>query len=452
MNESLKKLNIKKYVIGAIILVLLFFVIGLIAILKPSIKNIKISKVLTNTKTLSASVIDGVQDEITSNNYDEIKYTIEVNKDSSDTAVITGTLSNNENKYARFKKTSESEVSSDGKTITVTTTKSKVVITLIVENAPYGVTFKPNFTINSEDTSKSNIDVEPVVITGKSVEGIVSDEDGTLYTGIELSLVKNGTEVKRTYTKDNGKYVFSLGDLDSYEVKVAETKYKLIRYTEETTDQNRRVLNLVIKEVEPFSLNITKTISKLDLVVNGKKETFTYNDETKVLKSIKNAKTIEGSIYYNIYLKNDGEVKGTVSTIKDIIPDGMSFDESKNPGWTREDNNLFYTPLEGTELQAFEKTSATLVLDIEKTDEAKTYINTAIAHGDDYKYVVYYLNNSVYKELYVINSDKIDNIDPHVENLLVGIQIEIILINIISIIQLLKILLYMEKLIIKNIM
>ncbi|MBR4830466.1 MAG: InlB B-repeat-containing protein, partial [Bacilli bacterium] len=416
MKESLKKLKAKKIIIGAIIVVLLFFVIGLLTILKPNVKNIKISKVLTNTKTLSASVIDGVQEEITSNNYDEIKYKIEVNKDSSDTAVITGTLSNNENKYARFKKTSDSEVSDDGKTITVTTTKNKVNITVIVENAPYGVTFKPNFTINSEDESKSKINVDPVTITGKSVEGTVLDEDGTLYTGVELSLFKNGNEVKRTYTKEDGKYVFSLGDLDVYEVRIAETKYKLVRYTEETTDQNRRVLNLVIKEVEPFTLNISKTISKLDLVVNGKKEVFNYNDETKVLKSIKNAKTIEGSIYYNIYLKNDGEVKGTISTIQDVIPDGLSFDETKNPGWTKEGNNLFYTPLEGTELEAFGKTSAKLVLDIVKTDEAKTYINTAIAHGDDYKYVVYYLNNNIYKELYVINSEKIENIDPHVEN------------------------------------
>ncbi len=416
MKESLRKLKTKKIIISAIIVLLLFFMVGLLTILKPSIKDIKISKVLTNTKTLSASVIDGVSEEITSNNYDEIKYKLEVNKDDLDTAVITGTLSDKENKYARFKKTSDSEVSDDGKTITVTTTKNKVTITVIVENAPYGITFKPNFNINSEDESKSKINVDPVTITGKSVEGTVLDENGTIYTGIELSLFKNGEEIKKTYSKEDGKYVFSLGNLDSYEIKLAETKYKLVRYTEETTDQNRRILNLVIKEVEPFTLNISKTISKLDLVINGKKESFNYNDETKVLKSIKNAKTIEGSIYYNIYLKNDGEVKGTISTIQDVIPEGLSFDESKNPGWTKEDNNLFYTPLEGTELDAFEKTSATLVLDIVKTDEAKTYINTAIAHGDDYKYVVYYLNGNIYKELYVINSEKIQNINPNIEN------------------------------------
>ena len=417
MRKKLSNLKKKRVLISAILVVLFVLMIGLIYLLNPRVNNIKISKVLSNTKTLSASVIDGVSEGVTSNNYDEIKYQIKVEKENdSDEAVITGTLTDNENKYARFKDVKDAVVTNNGKTITITTTRKNITVTVVVENAPYGVTINPTFTINSIDSNNSNIDVEPVTITGKSVEGIIKDENGTLYNGVELSLVKNGNEVKRTYAKDNGKYVFSLGSIDSYEVRLVESKYKIVRYEEETTDSNRRVLNIVIKEVEPFTLNMKKTITKLDLVINGKKETFNYNDETKVLRSINNAKTIEGSIYYNIYLKNVGEVKGTVTALKDVIPEGMSFDESKNPGWTKEDNNLFYTPLEGTELDAFEKTSVTLVLDIVKTDEAKTYINTAIAHGDDYKYVVYYLNNNIYKELYVINSDKIDNIDPHVEN------------------------------------
>ena len=417
MKERIKNLYKKKVFISAIIVLLLVFMVGLIYILKPAIKDIKISKVLSNTKTLSASVIDGVSEGVTSNNYDEIKYQIKVEKENdSDEAVITGTLTDNENKYARFKDVKDAVVTNNGKTITITTTRKNITVTVMVENAPYGVTINPKFNINSLDENNSKIDVEPVTITGKSVEGKVLNQDGVLFSGIELSLVKNGTEVKRTYTKDNGEYVFSLGDVDNYEVRLVESKYKLVRYTDETTDQNRRVLNIVIEEVEPFTLDINKTISKLDLVINGKKETFNYNDETKVLRSIKNAKTIEGSIYYNIYIKNEGEVKGTISAIKDIIPEGLSFTASKNPGWTKEDNNLFYTPLEGTELDAFEKTSVTLVLDIIKTDEAKSFVNKVIASGDDYKYVVYYLNNNIYKELYVINSDKIDNIDPHVEN------------------------------------
>ncbi|MBR2997518.1 MAG: InlB B-repeat-containing protein, partial [Bacilli bacterium] len=44
-----------------------------------------------------------------------------------------------------------------------------------------------------------------------------------------------------------------------------------------------------------------------------------------------------------------------------------------------------------------------------------TYINKAIANGEDYKYVAYYLNNQIYREEYVIANEKIENINPGVE-------------------------------------
>ena len=416
MKNKIRSLKTKRYV-ATIVLVLLFvFVLGLTSILKPMLKNIKINSILSNTTSLNASVIDGTSEGIESNNYDEIKYQIKVDKENNDDeAIIIGTLTDKENKYARFKSTKEGVVTENGKKITVTTKKKKVTITVIIENAPYGTTINPKYKINSQDENKENINVQPVTITGKSVEGKVMDEKGTLYTGIELGLSSNGEEVKRTYTKTEGDYVFSLGDLNAYEVNIKEDKYKIVRYSEETTDENRRVLNVVIKEVEPFKLNIKKTISKLDLVVNGKKQTFNYNDETKVVKSLKNAKTIEGSIYYNISIKNEGEIKGTLTALKDVIPDGLSFDKDKNPGWTKEGNTLFYTVLEGQEIESFGKTSATLILDIKKTDTARTYINKAIANGEDYKYVVYYLNNQVYREEYVIANEKIKNINPGID-------------------------------------
>ena len=416
MKDKLRKLKTKRYVATIMVVLLFVFVLGLTSMLKPMLKNIKINNIVSKTTSLNASVIDGTSEGVISNNYDEIKYQIKVEKESDDDeAIIIGTLSEKENKYARFKTTKEGVVTENGKKITVTTKKKKVTITVIIENAPYGTTINPKYKINSQDENKSKVEVEPVTITGKSVEGKVLDENGTLYTGIELGLSSNGEEVKRTYTRSDGDYVFSLGDLNAYEVNVKEDKYKIVRYSEETTDENRRVLNVVIKEVEPFNLNIKKTISKLDLTVNGKKQTFNYNDEEKVVKSLKNAKTIEGSIYYNISIKNEGEIKGTLTALKDVIPEGLSFDKEKNPGWTKEGKTLFYTPLEGEEIDAFGKTSATLILDIKKTEAARTYINKAIANGEDYKYVAYYLNNQIYREEYVIANEKIENINPGVE-------------------------------------
>ena len=412
MKDTLRKLKGRRYLTLIILVVLFVFVVGLFSILKPDLKNIKINKIITKTTSLNASVIDGVSEGVESNNYDEIKYQIKVNKDSSDTAIIIATLTDAESKYARFKEISNSVVSENGKKITIKTTREKTNIIVIVENAPYGTVINPTIKINSEDESKSNINVDPVTITGKSVEGRVINEKGISIKGLELSLKTNTGEVKRTYTKDNGEYVFGLGETESYQVVLEEQKYKTVRYEEETTDPNRRILNIVIKEVDPFKVKVTKTINKLDLVINGKKETFNYNDETKVARSVKGAKTIEGSVYYKINVKNDGETKGTLTVLKDIIPEGLSFDESKNPGWMKDGKYLFYTPLEDKEIGPFEQSNVSLVLDIVRTEEARNYINTAISNGEDYKYVVYYLNNNIFREEYVIEGEKIKNIDP----------------------------------------
>ena len=242
MKNTLNKLKRRRYTTSILLVVLIVFVIGLFSILKPNIKNIKVKDVFIKSSSLNASVIDGVSEDVTSNNYDEIKYKLKVNKENSDTAVIVGRLTDKESKYARFKSTKEGVVTDNGKTITVTTTKNKLNITVIVENAPYGSTVDPKFTINSEDESKSEINVEPVTITGKSVEGTISDEKGTLYEGIELKLTKNEEEVKRTYSKENGKYVFSLGDTEGYQISLAETKYQIVRFNEETTDGAKTAL------------------------------------------------------------------------------------------------------------------------------------------------------------------------------------------------------------------
>jgi hypothetical protein len=179
MKDTLRKLRSKRYFTAIAIVLLLVFVVILFGLLRPVVKNINIKKIVSRTTTLNASVVDGISEGVESNNYDEIKYTIKVNKNASDTAVIIATLTDEESKYARFKEISNSVVSDNGKKITVTTTNEKTNVVVIVENAPYGSVITPYFKINSEDPNKANISVDPVTITGKSVEGSVIDENGT---------------------------------------------------------------------------------------------------------------------------------------------------------------------------------------------------------------------------------------------------------------------------------
>lgn len=416
MDEKIKRLRKDKIKASILIFILIGCVALLTVVLLTATNVINIDNLSARVTSLNANVADASGEVTPAASYDELTYKFNITKDTSDQAIITGTLTDNEAKYARFKETSNSVVSENGKKIVLTTRSSKPKITVIVSNAPYGTVINPSFIINSENPNNKNIIVDPVTITSSSIEGIIKDENNNLIGGLELSLYNADGEVKRTYAGSDGKYVFSLPEEDEYFVKLEEEKYRVVRYEELTTNENKRILNIIVEEVTPFTLDLKKTINKLDLVLDGKKETFTYDDETKVIKNIKKASTIEGSIYYKIYIKNVGDVKGSLTLLKDILHDGLSFDESKNPGWELKDDNLYYTILDGKDIDVSETVEVNLVLDIKKTNEAKNYINEVIGKGETFKNVVYILDNNIYKEEYVIEGEKIDNITPAVEN------------------------------------
>lgn len=416
MDEKIKRLRKDRIKASILIFILIGCVALLTVILLTATNVINIDNLSARVSSLNANVADASSEVTPAASYDELTYKFNITKDASDEAIITGTLTDNEAKYARFKETSNSVVSENGKKIVLTTTSSKPKITVIVSNAPYGTVINPSFIINSEDPNNKNITVDPVTITSNSIEGTIKDENNNLIGGLELSLYNADGEVKRTYADGDGKYVFSLPEEDEYFVKLEEEKYRVVRYEELTTNENKRILNIIVEEVTPFTLDLKKTINKLDLVLDGKKETFNYDDETKVIKNIKKASTIEGSIYYKIYIKNIGDVKGSLTQLKDILHKGLSFDETKNPGWELKDGNLYYTVLDGKDIDASEIVEVNLVLDIKKTNEAKNYINEVIGKGETFKNVVYILDNNIYKEEYVIEGEKIDNITPTVEN------------------------------------
>ena len=416
MDEKIKRLRKDRIKASILIIILIGCVALLTVVLLTATNTINIDNLSARVTSLNANVADASGEVTPAASYDELTYKFNITKDASDEAIITGTLTDNESKYARFKDTSNSVVSENGKKIVLTTTSSKPKITVIVSNAPYGTVINPSFTINSENPNNKNITVDPVTITSNSIEGTIKDENNNLIGGVELSLYNAGGEAKRTYAGSDGKYVFSLPEEDEYFVKLEEEKYRVVRYEELTTNENKRILNIIVEEVTPFTLDLKKTINKLDLVIDGKKQTFNYDDESKVIRNIKKASTIEGSIYYKIYIKNVGDVKGSLTQLKDILHNGLTFDDSKNPGWELKDGNLYYTILDGKDIDVSETVEVNLVLDIEKTNEAKNYINEVIGKGETFKNVVYILDNNIYKEEYVIEGEKVDNITPTVQN------------------------------------
>ena len=419
----INKLKKNKRIVYGII-ALLVLMIGVLAfrflILDEYRGKISIKNVESYSTVLSADVSNLTGNTNVSEGYDTVKYTIKYTLDNPDNilrnVVVNARLSSSEAKYARFNEIKgsniTSEVSEDGIIVNLseipTNEEQELELELVISNAPYGFKVRPNVTVKEETSDEKSINMDEIIVSTNSIEGNVIDQNGNTLSSIELALYEGNNEVKRTYTNSEGEYVF--GNLDSskiYNIILKEDVYKKVRLEDRSTSTEKKVIDVVVKNVDPFNLEINKYITKLELSVNGKKETYTYADEVKVLKSIKKAKTIEGSITYKITVKNTGEINGTIGSIQDIIPEGLSFNSEKNPGWEKKNGKLYYRVLEDVDLTPYEERAISLTLDIVKTEEAKTYINEAVGKSSEYKNVTFLIDGVIYKDINVLSDETI---------------------------------------------
>ena len=419
----INKLKKNKRIVYGII-ALLVLMIGVLAfrflILDEYKGKVSVKNVGSYSTVLSADVSNLTGNTNVSEGYDTVKYTIKYTLDNPDNilrnVVVNARLSSSEAKYARFNEIKgsniTSEVSEDGIIVNLseipTNEEQELELELVISNAPYGFKVRPNVTVKEETSDEKSINMDEIIVSTNSIEGNVIDQNGNTLSSVELALLEGNDEVKRTYTNSDGEYVF--GNLDSsktYNIVLKEDIYKKVRLEDRSSSTEKKVIDVVVKNVDPFNLEINKYITKLELNVNGKKETYTYADEVKVLKSIKKAKTIEGSITYKITVKNTGEINGTIGSIQDIIPDGLSFNKDKNPGWEKKNGKLYYRVLEDVDLTPYEERTISLTLDIDKTEEAKTYINEAIGKSSEYKNVTFLIDGVVYKDINVLSEETI---------------------------------------------
>ena len=417
--------NKRKILVSIISLLCLIIVILLLRfVVFDNYKGkINVKNVASYATVLSANVSNLTSESNVSESYDTVKYTIKYTLENDTNilrnAIIEARLTASESKYARFKEIKgngiTSTVSEDGIVVNMsnvpTNEEQSLELTLVISNAPYGFKVKPNVTVKEETSDEQTINMDEITVNRNSIEGYVLNDNGNKLSSIELSLYENGNEVRRTYTNTDGEYVF--GNLDpnnNYIVYVEEDAYKKIRTIDRSTSTEKRVLDIVVDSVDPFNLEINKYITGLKINNNGKVEEYAYADEAKVLKSIKKLKNLSGSIYYKISIKNTGEVNGTIGSIQDIIPEGLSFDSKKNPGWEEKNGKLYYRVLEDQTLTSYEERTANLVLDIKNTNVAKTYINEVIGKSEEYKNVVFLIDGNIYKDIYVLAGETIDEV------------------------------------------
>ena len=420
----MKELNKKKYVTLITIIILVMGIIGII-----NVGNIDLDK--GKVKLKSASIEKLKSSVIESKGYEEITYPVlyeleKVEGIEERTVIIKGTLTKEENKYARFKEITSnnitSTVSENGRKIEIKIEKvklgrqNKINLKIEINGAINETKIKPEIEIK-EVSEKEYIKVktEEIEVKTNSVTGLVQDEEGMSVSNLELSVNKGNEEIRRTYTDENGRYVFSDVEEGKYTIKVEEENYEL-KEIKEVEVIGGITENIIVKKIKPYEIEVKKYISKIKLNNNGKEIEYEYGKLNKINQTVKNLKNLSGEIEYKIEIKNIGEKSGEITKIEEEVTEGLKFNKEKNSEWEEKNGKIINRSLEGIKLKAGEEKEITLKLDIEKTDEARSYLQKVTAKGEVYQNVVYILGGKEYKKEKVLEGEKIEEPNINQEN------------------------------------
>ena len=412
----MKELSKKKYVTLITIMILVLGIIGIVNIGNTDLDKGKVKLKSASIEKLKSSVIE-------SKGYEEITYPVlyeleKVEGIEERNVIIKGTLTKEENKYARFKeitsKTITSTVSENGREIEIKIEKvklgrqNKINIKIEINGAINETKIKPEIEIKEESEKEyTKVNTEEIEVKTNSVTGIVQDEEGMSVSNLELSINKENEEIRRTYTDENGRYVFSDVEEGKYTIKVEEENYEL-KEVKEVEVIGGITENIIVKKIKPYEIEVKKYISKIKLNNNGKEIEYEYGKLNKVNQTVKNLKNLSGEIEYKIEIKNTGEKSGEITKIEEEVTEGLKFNKEKNSEWEEKNGKIINRNLEGIKLKAGEEKEITLKLDIEKTDEARSYLQKVTAKGEVYQNVVYILGGKEYRKEKVLEGEKIE--------------------------------------------
>ena len=412
----MKELSKKKYVTLITIMILVLGIIGIV-----NIGNIDLDK--GKVKLKSASIEKLKSSVIESKGYEEITYPVlyeleKVEGIEERNVIIKGTLTKEENKYARFKEITStnitSTVSENGREIEIRIKKvklgrqNKINIKIEINGAINETKIKPEIEIKEESEKEyTKVNTEEIEVKTNSVTGLVQDEEGMSVSNLELSINKGNEEIRRTYTDENGRYVFSDVEEGKYIIKVEEENYEL-KEIKEVEVIGGITENIIVKKIKPYEIEVNKYISKIKLNNNGKEIEYEYGKLNKINQTVKNLKNLSGEIEYKIEIKNTGEKSGEITKIEEEVTEGLKFSKEKNSEWEEKNGKIINRSLEGIKLKAGEEKEITLKLDIEKTDEARSYLQKVTAKGEVYQNVVYILGGKEYRKEKVLDGEKIE--------------------------------------------
>lgn len=277
-----------------------------------------------------------------------------------------------------------------------------------------------------KNTIPIKVSVENYKITGNvwidfNEDGILSDDEKKAES-IEMELYDSennllypsseGDETRARFNYSKGVYTFEIYDSvpTSYYVvaKYNENRYSLsptlvgsrnvsssfrledgVARTDEITFRNNRIadyINLGLMIKKNYKVKLNKYISSITttnaLGISNVKE---YGKTSFAKLDIRDIDNMKIKVTYSIEIQNSGTYPGYVYRVIDMLPDGMTFNDSyeENKDWIlNDDGTLENTSLSGTIIQEGEKKYLTLSLDISRK-EAGTFVNYVSISDED---------------------------------------------------------------------
>ena len=167
----------------------------------------------------------------------------------------------------------------------------------------------------------------------------------------------------------------------------------------EITDDTRTVsnINLGLTLRKEYSVKLTKYITKAITTNQLGVSTIKDYGNSKLAKlDVKDINNLNIKVVYTIELENIGYYPGYIYTVKDYIPDGMTFNEEyeENKGWVlNEDGYVENSTLFDQLVKGGEKKYLTIAFDITRK-EAGSFVNYAAVDDEDLQILVVAKNSS----------------------------------------------------------
>ncbi len=248
---------------------------------------------------------------------------------------------------------------------------------------------------NNNSSNKQTTENKKYSISGKvwldaNKDGKKDSNEESVST-IKVQLLKDGKMTKAVTSNGNGEYTFTGLEAGKYNVvfsydkdKYTTTSYNNSNIAEdinsdavETTagmastaeltisDADLKNIDLGLKLKDTFDLAIRKYVTKATVTTNKGTKEYNFDDE-KLSKVEIRSKEIEGAtvdLEYKIVIENVGLVEGNATRVVDMVPEGMTFDESKNAGWyLGNDGYLYNETLKDRKLNPQENIELKLIL------------------------------------------------------------------------------------------